>query len=243
MKQNKYDDQMFFDKYSQMTRSQLGLDGAGEWEDLQKMLPIFTDKSVLDLGCGYGWHCVYAAEHGAHRIVGIDISQKMIAQAKAKSSQSNIEYMCTSIEDISYDPHSFDVVLSSLALHYIADFNMVCQKVGAILKQSGTFVFSCEHPIFTAQGSQEWAYDSSGSLAHWPVDNYFSDGPRNAHFLGENVVKYHRSLSTYLRTLRANGFAIVDFCEPQPPLHMMDIPGMKDELRRPMMMIISAVKL
>ena len=51
MKENRYDDPLFFEKYSQMSRSRLGLAGAGEWEDLQKLLPDFAGKQVLDLGC------------------------------------------------------------------------------------------------------------------------------------------------------------------------------------------------
>lgn len=51
MKENKYDDDRFFSQYAQMSRSVEGLQGAGEWHILQKMLPDFTDKRVLDLGC------------------------------------------------------------------------------------------------------------------------------------------------------------------------------------------------
>ena len=65
MKENKYDDPLFFEKYSQMDRSKKGLDGAGEWKTLENMLPDFQGKKVLDLGCGYGWHCEYAADHGS----------------------------------------------------------------------------------------------------------------------------------------------------------------------------------
>lgn len=57
MKENKYDCEAFFQKYSQMERSKKGLQGAAEWGALQKILPDFLGKSVLDLGCGYGWHC------------------------------------------------------------------------------------------------------------------------------------------------------------------------------------------
>lgn len=78
MKENKYDDLVFFQKYSQMSRSQHGLAGAGEWQTFRKILPDFTDRDVLDLGCGYGWHCKYAAEHGARSVLGIDISQRML---------------------------------------------------------------------------------------------------------------------------------------------------------------------
>ena len=63
MKKSPYDRERFFEKYSQMDRSRLGLAGAGEWESLEPLLPDFAGKRVLDLGCGYGWHCIYAAEH------------------------------------------------------------------------------------------------------------------------------------------------------------------------------------
>ena len=47
MKENKYDDNTFFQKYSQMSRSQQGLAGAGEWETLRQLLQDFRDKRVL----------------------------------------------------------------------------------------------------------------------------------------------------------------------------------------------------
>ena len=68
MKENKYNDPVFFEKYNQMPRSRQGLSAAGEWQTLEPLLPDFAGKEVLDLGCGYGWHCVYAAEHGAAQI-------------------------------------------------------------------------------------------------------------------------------------------------------------------------------
>ena len=61
-------------------------------------------------------------------------------------------------------------------------------------------------------------------------------------FLEEKVTKYHRTLTTYLNTLLSNGFIINHIVEPQPPEYMMDIPGMQDEMRRPMMLIVSANK-
>ena len=78
MKENRYDDPIFFEKYSHMPRSEHGLEAAGEWEALQTLLPDFAHKRVLDLGCGYGWHCAYALEHGAAAVTGVDISEKML---------------------------------------------------------------------------------------------------------------------------------------------------------------------
>ena len=224
MKENKYDDPRFFEKYSHMSRSEQGLQGAGEWPTLAPLLPAFAGKRVLDLGCGYGWHCAYAADQGAASVIGVDLSAKMLET------------------DAAFPDGSFDVVLSSLALHYVADFDAVARRVYAMVAPGGWFVFSAEHPIFTAQGPQDWDYDESGRIRHFPVDHYFCQEPRNAVFLGEPVRKYHRTLTAYLEGLLCCGFALRHVVEPQPPEEMLDMPGMRDELRRPMMLIVCAQK-
>ena len=92
MKENKYDDPVFFAKYARMDRSRFGLKAAGEWRTLEPMLPDFTGRDVLDLGCGYGWHCAYAAEHGARSVLGLDLSEKMLAVAQKEHAAPPIEY-------------------------------------------------------------------------------------------------------------------------------------------------------
>ena len=99
-----------------------------------------------------------------------------------------------------------------------------------------------EHPVFTAYGSQDWYYGTDGEILHFPVDHYYYEGKREAAFLGEKVIKYHRTLTTYVETLLKTGFSLKALVEPMPPESMMDLPGMKDELRRPMMLLIAAEK-
>ena len=243
MKENRYDNAAFFEKYSQMERSKKGLAGAGEWETLEKLLPDFHGKRVLDAGCGYGWHCIYAAEHGAASVVGVDISEKMLQVAEEKTKAGCVTYVRTAMEDMDFPAESFDIVLSSLAFHYVEDFSGVTEKIFRFLSPGGTFVFSAEHPVFTAAGRQDWYYGKNGEILHFPVDNYYYEGKRDALFLGEHVVKYHRTLTTYLETLRVCGFELKRVAEPMPPASMVDtVPGMRDEMRRPMMIIISAAK-
>ena len=74
------------------------------------------------------------------------------------------------------------------------------------------------------------------------MDNYYYEGRREAVFLGEKITKYHRTLSGYWKALTENGFTVVDLVEPQPPEEMMDLPGMRDEMRRPMMLLVGAKK-
>lgn len=52
----------------------------------------------------------------------------------------------------------------------------------------------------------------------------------------------YNSVAELRNTLLSNGFIINQIVEPQPPENMMDIPGMQDEMRRPMMLIVSANK-
>lgn len=242
MKENKYDNDTFFEKYSQMERSKKGLNGAGEWSELQKVLPDFNGKRVLDLGCGYGWHCLYAACNGARYVLGTDISEKMLEIAREKNSHACIEYQCAAMEDLEFPEGSFDVVISSLAFHYIRDFKPLVEKISRFLAPGGYFVYSVEHPVFTSYGTQDWYYDSDGNILHFPVDRYYYEGQRDAIFLGEHVTKYHRTLTTYLNTLLVNGFELMNIIEPQPPEDMIDLPGMADEMRRPMMLIVAARK-
>ncbi len=243
MKENKYDDPSFFEQYAQMNRSLKGLEGAGEWHILQKMLPDFTAKKVLDLGCGFGWHCRYAIEHGASSAIGVDISEKMLERAQCINQLPGITYIKCPLEEVDYSSESFDVVISSLAFHYIQSFDVLCERIYGWLKPGGSFVFSVEHPVYSACGSQDWMYGESREKLCWPVDNYFIEGPRKVVFLGEKVTKYHRTFTSYLNSLLKVGFYIKEIIEPEPSKKMREeIAGMEDELRRPMMLLVSVVK-
>lgn len=241
MRENKYDDPVFFEQYGKMPRSEKGLAAAGEWRQFRAMFPDLAGKRVLDLGCGYGWHCRYAAEMGAAHVLGTDISERMLAEAKRRTSFPNVQYRLAAIEDVALPEASFDVVVSSLALHYVRSFPDVAVMVRRILAPGGHFVFSVEHPVFTAQGPQQWFCDAEGNRLHWPVDDYFREGGRQAAFLGETVTKYHRTLTTYVSGLLDAGFELTGLTEPTPSQELLDaVPEMRDELRRPMMLLASA---
>lgn len=123
MKQNKYDDSGFFDKYSQMPRSTRGLEAAGEWSTFRSLLPGLHGKRVLDLGCGFGWHCRYAREQQAESVVGVDLSANMLERARAMTRDPKIQYLQMAIEDIEFSKEEFDTVISSLAIHYVERFD------------------------------------------------------------------------------------------------------------------------
>lgn len=239
---NNYDDPAFFAEYARMSRSQQGLSGAGEWHQFQKLFPDLTGKRVLDLGCGYGWHSKYAVEQGAEAVLGIDLSENMITEAKRRNPDSRITYAVQELGAYAYPPETWDCVISNLVLHYVADLDGVYRRVFRTLRFGGVFLLNIEHPVFTAGVGQDWVYDGQNKPLYWPVDEYFTPGLRVTRFLGQEVEKQHHTLTQILMGLLRAGFRLDAVEEAVPPAEMMALPGMADELRRPMMLLIKAVK-
>lgn len=237
---NEYDNAHFFEEYAKMPRSRDGLCAAGEWRQLMPLFPPLEGKRVLDLGCGYGWHCKFAQEQGAARVLGLDLSRRMIETARRRNAGARIEYRVCGLEEYEYPEGAWDCVVSNLALHYVEDIEAVFQKVHRTLASGGVFLFNIEHPVFTAGVGQDWVYGSDGRPKYWPVDDYFASGARRTRFLGCDVVKQHHTLTQILMGLIENGFELKHVEEAQPPQEMMNLPGFRDELRRPMMLLVKA---
>src|SRR5437588_10554987 len=119
MTQNIYDNDQFFAGYSRLSRSIEGLEGAAEWPALRAMLPPLRGLRVLDLGCGFGWFCRWARQQGAAQIVGMDVSEKMLARARAETADPAITYTLADLDQIELPKRAFDLVYSSLAFHYL----------------------------------------------------------------------------------------------------------------------------
>lgn len=183
---NHYDNPDFFAAYAQMDRSQQGLSSAGEWHQLQPLFPALAGKDVLDLGCGYGWHCKYAADHGARSVLGIDQSELMIAEAMKRNVADSISYRVCSLQDYEYPASSYDLVVSNLVLHYVEDLDSVYRCIRHTLRPGGVLLMNIEHPAFTAGVHQQFAADGT-----WPIDNYYYPGERQTEFLGHTIAKYH----------------------------------------------------
>ena len=147
MTQNIYDNEEFFAGYSRLPRSVEGLDGAPEWPALQAMLPDVRGRRVLDLGCGFGWFCRWAREQGAAHVEGIDVSENMLARARATTADAAIVYSRADMERLALPVAAFDLVYSSLALHYVVDLEWLLSEAHQSLVPGGSLVFSVEHPM------------------------------------------------------------------------------------------------
>ncbi len=240
MTQNIYDNDEFFAGYSRLTRSVEGLDGAPEWPALRALLPELRGRSVLDLGCGFGWFCRWARQSGAARVLGIDVSEKMLARGRATTEDAAITYQRADMERLALSPRSFDLAYSSLALHYIADLDGLVAEVHRSLVPGGSLVFSVEHPIYTAPAAPKWSLDGAGRKI-WPVDGYLNEGPRSTDWLAKGVIKQHRTVATYLNLLLRRGFAISHVEEWGPSeAQIAARPDFADERRRPPFLLVAA---
>ncbi|ARP63085.1 SAM-dependent methyltransferase [Mesorhizobium sp. WSM1497] len=240
MAQNIYDREDFFAGYSQLGRSVEGLEGAAEWPAMRAMLPDVGGLRVVDLGCGFGWFCRWAREHGAAQVLGLDLSEKMLARARAAGPDAGISYETADLDRLSLPEASFDLVYSSLALHYVEDVSRLFGTVHRALAPGGHFVFSTEHPIFMAPTKPGWVIDSEGRKT-WPVDQYLVEGPRSTDWLAKGVVKHHRTIGTTLNALLQAGFTIAHVEEFSPTSEQIAAkPELAEELERPMFLLVSA---
>lgn len=240
MPQNIYDNAEFFAGYSQLRRSVQGLAGAPEWPAIRALIPNLAGMRVVDLGCGFGWFARWARTNGAAHVSGYDLSQKMIARAKEDTSDPNVVYTIADLDRLELPEASFEFAYSSLALHYVVDFERLVGAVYRALLPDSLFVFTIEHPIYMAPGKPGWMIDSDGHRT-WPVDGYAIEGPRVTDWLAKGVVKQHRMLGTTLNTLIEAGFAIRHLQEWSPTADdLATNPDHADERERPMMVIVAA---
>lgn len=240
MTQNIYDDPGFFAGYSQLGRSMKGLDGAEEWPALRALLPRLDGMNVIDLGCGYGWFCRWAREKGAATVLGLDVSEKMLAQAQASSADPAITYAKADLEELALPEANFDLAYSSLAFHYIVDLAGLLKQIHRALRPGSSLIFSIEHPIYMASQHPAWVTDAAGRKT-WPVDSYQQEGPRITNWLANGVIKQHRTIGTLLNLLISTGFAIAHVEEWGPTDEQVAAcPELAEERERPMMLLVSA---
>ncbi len=242
MTQNIYDNPQFFAGYATLDRSVKGLDGAPEWPALQALLPILQGKQIIDLGCGYGWFCRWAQEHGAAHVLGVDVSEMMLNRAREMTAAPQIDYQHADLETLSLPAASLDVAYSSLALHYLLDIDGLFATLFQALKPGGRLVFSAEHPIYTAALQPVWCVDNDGQKS-WPVNHYQQEGERISNWFADGVKKQHRKLATWINALIATGFVIEHVDEWGPSAEQIAAnPGLAEEKERPMLFLLSARK-
>jgi SAM-dependent methyltransferase len=240
MPQSIYDDPKFFEEYGQLERSVKGLAGAAEWPVLRALLPDLHGLRVLDLGCGFGWFCRWARQAGAASVLGLDLSESMLARARAMTDDPGVTYRRADLERLDLPAAGFDLAFSALALHYIEDLPGLLRRIRQALVPGGRLVASLEHPILTAPRRAAWSIDAEGHR-NWPLDGYQREGPRVADWLAKGVIKQHRMLGTTLNAMIGAGFALTHVEEWAPSeAQVAERPELAPERERPMFLLLAA---
>lgn len=100
-------------------------------------------------------------------------------------------------------------------------------------------MFSVEHPIYTGSARLEWLNAPWGKT--WPVDHYLDEGMRSRDWLKNGVIKYHRTIASYLNLLIGFGFSPLQLVEWGPTdTQIADRPELAIERHRPMFMLLAA---
>ncbi|MEG2813847.1 MAG: class I SAM-dependent methyltransferase [Oscillospiraceae bacterium] len=239
---NTYGNQTFFEHYKNLCESPDNAANIEERPTIMGLLPDLKGKAILDLSCGYGVNCMLFSEMGAEKIMGIDVSPKMIEIANQENSAKNIKYQFLNMTEIDTINERFDIVFCSLAFNYIADFTAMLKKIHTVLEYNGTLIFSQEHPFVTAPMSgSSWTKSERGKPLYYNLADYMIDGKREIDWFVSDVIKYHRCFSTIINNLINADFIIEKVLEPIAPLETMSrLPHLKKELSKPNFLIIRA---
>jgi SAM-dependent methyltransferase len=144
------------------------------------------------------------------------------------------------LEGIDLAEGAFDLAYSSLVLHYLADLGRLLAQVHRALARGGRFVFSAEHPVYTAPSRPGWVVDAEGRRT-WPLDRYSFEGPRAVEWLGARVLKHHRTIGTTLTLLVRAGFVVEHVEEFAPTVEQVAAdPALAEECERPMFLLLAA---
>lgn len=191
---------------------------------IYSLMPDVTSKRVLCLGCGFGEECARIRHLGASEVVGIDLSSNNIAEAKQRYQGLNFHVM--DMEQLAFPHASFDVVFSSLALHYLDDWRRALGEIHKVLTPEGVFVLSTHHPAGWSALREEndsskrqlLGYElekSSGQLKFY--GDYLNERPITTKFSGKfEATFFHKTFSRMLREFQQSGFQIVECTEPSP---------------------------
>ena len=185
------------------------------------LLPEVNGIDVLDAGCGHGWYAEWLVLHGA-RVVGVDRSAAMVALAQERLAgrgrviQGDIGDLRGTLAD-----ETFDLVLSSLVLHYHANLSAVFAEWARLLRPAGMAVLSTHHPVH-----DQVSILDPGYLHAELIEEEWG-------WLAGKMRYYRRPLRDITEPLAEAGFVIERLCEPEPSEELgLKDPKRYDRLRR-----------
>ncbi|WP_335871998.1 class I SAM-dependent DNA methyltransferase [Bacillus sp. 2205SS5-2] len=238
---NAYEKEDFFNQYLQRRHRSESPNRLIENPAIFELLEGVSAETMLDLGCGDGSLGVELLQNErTQSYIGIDGSEKMLDVARKKLANLRGTVVNVSMEDYEYPEKTYDLVTSQLAIQYIEDFATLAKRVHETLKKSGKFVFSVQHPVITSSFE---SIQSTGKRGSWLVDDYFQTGERIEPWIGESVVKYHRTIEQYFMLLQEAGFTIEALKEGAPKKDLFEDEQEYERRKRiPLFLLFSCAK-
>lgn len=134
-----------------------------------KLLALSVGESVLELACGNGAFARKMAEYGV-QVVASDFSAKLLEHAKQRTNNASITYMLIDAtqEDqiLVLGERRFDAAVCNMGLMDMPAIEPLFAALSRLLKPSGRFVFSVQHPCFNSNGANKTVelHDQNGDL-------------------------------------------------------------------------------
>jgi len=245
--QNIYDNETFFECYKELRSKPGAANDTEEKPALFSLMPPLNGLTVLDLGCGFGENCEAFFKMGASQVIGVDISEKMLEVAK--KDYSSATYLRGDMNDLSFLietqelPRSYDLIVSSLAIHYIKDVKKLFSQIYSLLNNGGYFIFSQEHPLTTAPICGV-SWEKNGEIATcYKLSDYGRSGERKVTWFVDGVIKYHRTFTELFEAITEAGFTVTKLYEPFPGEEDIKVsPKRANNLHKPNFLLIKAEK-
>jgi SAM-dependent methyltransferase len=235
-----FDDDNMFEYYRARRHRADGPNETLEKPVFLELLGDVSGREILDLGCGDGVFGQELLTAGCQSYLGLEASRQMVQLARQNLQETSGQIVHIKIEDWDYPPARFDLVISRLALHYVADLDETFHKVNHTLRRNGRFVFSIVHPVIT---SCDRSREEGGMRQEWIVDDYFTMGPRKVYFMGEFVEQYHRPIEEIYKSLQDANFQIEQLRESCPRMeNFTDVNLYERRKRIPLFLFLSGRK-
>ncbi|MDL5361059.1 class I SAM-dependent methyltransferase [Halalkalicoccus sp. NIPERK01] len=169
------------------------------------LLPNVEGTYVLDAGCGAG-HLTKALSDRGATVVGLDVSHEMLTYARERIPDADFVQADLG-SDLPLIDDGFDGITSSLAFHYIKDWESLLRELRRILRPGGWVVFSVQHPHadFEEYGDARNYHEIERVSANW--DSFGEE---------VEVPAYRRPLSAMLGPALEAGFQLDRLLEPTP---------------------------
>lgn len=186
---------------------------------------------VLDAGCAAGWYTEHLLNKGAVA-AAIDISLNMVEAAKRRTKGKAKIVLADLTEPLPFEDDAFDLIISSLTMHYVKDWDRTFSEFARILKSGGIFQFSVHHPMSDIELSPEKAYFETERIA-----DYWNNGTEKVE------VQFYRRPLHQIVNVTTTYFELKCMKEPIPTeqFKKRNPSSYEKLLRRPNFLIIQAL--